>query len=99
MQPPTSASHALEPTSFDTGCTCVSVCVCREGGPVTWRQVSWKELPYREHSWQHDPMMQVYGELAVGWQWAGSELAVGWEWAGSGLGVGWEWAGSELAVS
>ena len=29
---------------------------------MTWRQVSWKELPYREHSWQHDRMMQVYGE-------------------------------------
>jgi hypothetical protein len=41
---------------------------------VTWRQVSWKELPYREHSWQHDCMMQVYGEQPHGTAWHGRRL-------------------------
>lgn len=35
---------------------------CRQGGPLAWREVGWKELPERQYSWQQEQMLRVYGE-------------------------------------
>ncbi|KAL4856717.1 Chaperone protein DnaJ [Chlorella vulgaris] len=32
----------------------------RQGGPLAWREVGWKELPERQYSWQQEQMLRVY---------------------------------------